>query len=315
MSFFSFLKRLPCPLREEYCSVGDGHEIHYAVFGNLKGKTVIQFHGGPGSGFSFRQAKAFNLKKYRVLLFDQRGCKLSKSKDIYRSNTPFAAVEDAVKILKHLKWPIKNLIVAGSSYGAALALLFAEKYPKAVSALLLSSVFLARKEDLAWMEKSSLFYPDLMREMRAKIRKNESLAEGYFRLVSSDSYQAISTALSYYGQYEWNLGLKTPMFRPVKAVYEEKVRALRIFLYYETNRMFLKENEILNNLYKIKHIPILVVHNRLDMTCPLSGAFELVQQAEKAKLVIVPDIGHASDMLQKTFQKKADQFLKALRLN
>ena len=123
MKFFKFFSALPAPFQEGFCSVGDGHEIHYMAFGNPKGRTVIRFHGGPGGGASAHQATAFDLKKYRVLLFDQRGCKLSTSKDIYRNNTPYAAAEDAIKLLKHLKWPIKNLIVAGSSYGATLALL------------------------------------------------------------------------------------------------------------------------------------------------------------------------------------------------
>ena len=314
MKFFKFFSPLPAPFQEGFCSVGDGHDIHYMAFGNPKGKTVIRFHGGPGGGASAHQATAFDLKKYRVLLFDQRGCKLSTSKDIYCNNTPYAAAEDAIKLLKHLKWPIKNLIVAGSSYGATLALLFAEKYEKCVSALVLSSVFLGRKEDLAWTEESRLFYPDLTEEMRQKIKKNESLAEGYFRLISSDSYQNIQTALSYYGQYERNLGCLNPAFRPLKAVYDSDVRSLRIFLYYEVNHLFLKENEILNNLYKIKNIPLLIVHNRLDMTCPVAGAYQLAKQAERAELVIVPDLGHVSAKLQKVLKRRTNTFLKALRL-
>ena len=93
------------------------------------------------------------------------------------------------------------------------------------------------------------------------------------------------------------------------ALFDDRVNSFKVFLHYEKNKMFLKEDEILKNIHKIKHIPTLIVHNRLDMTCPIYQAYDLVKQLENCMFKIVPDIGHWSPKLKKTMIKEISCFL------
>ena len=63
------------------------------------------------------------------------------------------------------------------------------------------------------------------------------------------------------------------------------------FIYSRTNN---KLNELLDNVSKIKNIPITIVHNRIDMITPLEGAWDLHLALPQSKLIIVDDLGHGT---------------------
>ena len=287
----------------------DGHKIAYYQYGNPKGKPVLAFHGGPGGSANSKYAKLFDLKKYRFICFDQRGCGNSQYQDLLEENTSYNTVADAKHLLKYLDVE-EPVILYGCSWGSTLALLFAEKYPKAVAAIILTSVFLARKYDIDWVEKESeRFYPDLWDIMRSKVKQNDIMGE-YRKLLYSKRKAENLKALKYIGNYEYQLGRLNPEFPKLTKIDEKELDAARIYFYYEKNRYFMKENQILANAAKIKKIKCLITHNRLDFCCPLKQAWDLAEALPKAKLKIVPDYGHVSAKLLKTTKKEIAEFLK-----
>ena len=298
-----FFHREPKPFDTGFVSVGQGHDLYYQQFGNPKGRVVLSFHGGPGGSGRVKHVTHYNLKKWRVILFDQRGCGGSRAKDPFENNTPMATVHDAKVILDTLK--IKGKItVAGSSYGTSLALLFAETFPNRVEQMILMSVFLMRPQDCAWVSRDSrLFYPDLMDEMQRQAGRKGIVAY-YHRLIFSDKYRDIQQALKYYGSYEHQLGKTDPSFDPTPALTDGKIQSTRIYLDYEKNHFFVSDNQILDHIGKIKHIPALIIHNRLDFCCPVCEAYDLHRALPKSRLVIVPDKGHGSAKLFKTADKE-----------
>jgi proline iminopeptidase len=164
MCLLNWFKREVKPFDEGFCDVGDGHEIHYMQFGNPKGMPVLCFHGGPGGSAKPSHASGFDLKKYRVILFSQRGCGKSKFKNLLLENTTPQSVKDAYILLKHLRINAK-VIVAGGSFGSTLALLFAIEYPQKVKSLLLHAIFLARRKEIDFPYKEMfLFYPEVKSE-------------------------------------------------------------------------------------------------------------------------------------------------------
>ena len=56
-----------------YLRVSEEHELYYEESGNPKGKPVVFLHGGPGGGTDPKMRRFFNPKRYRIVLFDQRG--------------------------------------------------------------------------------------------------------------------------------------------------------------------------------------------------------------------------------------------------
>ena len=279
----------------------EGHEIYYQQMGNPTGEVVLNFHGGPGSCCKESHGQYFNLKKQRIIMFDQRGCNRSKADDIIALNDTKRLLKDAKRLLDYLgiKEPI---IVSGGSWGSTLALLFAERYPEITKSLSVYSIFLARREDMEWMLKDSgLFYPDLLEEIRHQ-SEGENPYTHYAKLIFSEDLSSIQTALKYMSNYERILGRTDAKFEDVR-IDNSIINSARISLYYAANRYFLEENEILKNIEKIQDIPTLIVHNRLDMCCPLKGAWDLYRSLNNAQIEIIADIGHGGKKLKKAVRK------------
>lgn len=279
----------------------EGHEIYYQQMGNPKGEVVLYFHGGPGGSCKTSHGQYFNLKKQRVIMFDQRGCNRSKTEDIISLNDTKRLLIDAKRILEHLNIN-EPIIVSGGSWGSTLALLFAERYPEITKSLYVSSIFLARREDMEWMLKDSgLFYPDLLEEIRRQ-SEGENPYTHYAKLIFSDDLSSIQTAVKYMYNYERLMGKTDAKFEDLR-IDNATINSARIALYYAANRYFLEDNEILKNIDKIKHIPTFIIHNRLDMCCPIKGAWDLYRSLDQAQIEIIADSGHGGSKLKKAFRK------------
>src|SRR3546814_11859958 len=61
------------------------HTLHVEECGNPLGLPVVFLHGGPGAGLSTYHRRFFDPARYRIVLFDQRGC---------GQPTPFAELPD-----------------------------------------------------------------------------------------------------------------------------------------------------------------------------------------------------------------------------
>ncbi len=286
-----------------YLKVSERHRIFYREYGNPDGYPVICFHGGPGYHSNAGTAKNFNLKKCRVILFDQRGCGKSLPAGETEENTTRNLIEDAAKLLDFLKIGQK-VAVFGGSWGSTLALLFAEAYPEKIERLLVSKIFLCTEENRTWeLEYSGLFYPDMLRQVKEKAAGQKNVPAYYRDMIFSEDLQKQIEAVNLYGSYENVLGSLSPRLG-YEAVDETLLKSCRVMMHYAANKFFLKENEILENAGKIAHIPTVIVHNRLDMVCPLKGAYLLHQALPKSELIVVPALGHGGKLIGKTVRKE-----------
>lgn len=307
----NFLARFfePKPFNSGYLPSKDGHDVFFMEFGNPQGKPIIITHGGPGGSCKSKYAKALELKKYRVIMMDQRGCGKSLPAGEMRANTTSDTLDDIRRLLDYLQIKEK-VVLRGGSWGATIALLFAEKHPERVEKLLLSQIFLADKANRDWMNKTSgMFYPDMLEELYRKAGNPQNPAEKYQELINSENPENQKTAMTYYGSYERVLNSLNPYFPEISGD-EKELASNRIYIDYAKNNFFLSDNEILDNTQRIEHIPAVIVHNRLDMSCPLEGAFQLHKKMKNSKLVIVPDRGHVSKLLYKVIDKEFSEFLK-----
>lgn len=299
----------PKPCKEGYLPEIDGHQVYFADFGNPRGKPILIFDGGPGGASKPKNAGLFNLQKFRVIMFDQRGCGKSHPLGQWNKNTTQDLIEDANRLLNYLNINDK-IIIKGPSWGSTLALLFAEKYPEKVDKLILSQVFLANKESKDWEQGgSAIFYPDIWEKVSGAVSRGMVFGEYYAKLINSGELKKQTKAVSLYGAYERILGCLNPVLED-KVINDKLVASNRIFINYSANNYYLRDNEILKNIKKITHIPTLIVHNRLDFCCPLIGAYQLSKAMPNSKLVIVPEKGHVGKLLHKTINKEMKEFLK-----
>ncbi len=299
----------PKVFNQGYLPEEDGHQVFFMEAGSKDGKPVLVFHGGPGGASRLCHAEAFDRRKFRVVFFDQRGCGRSQPSGETAHNTTADLLHDAARLLDFLDIKEK-VILLGGSWGATLALLFAEKYPERVKALLLSKIFLADEISAGWTDDvSGWFYPDVMDKLRRNMPENANLPEYYAEMVNSRNLSDQVKAASLYGNYERVLGQLVPAFEK-KEVTQDDVNAARIFINYAAAGFMLKDDQIMSNVERIRELPALIVHNRLDMVCPLIGAWRLHKALPASKLVIVPEKGHVGPLMARTLKKEIRRFLK-----
>lgn len=295
----------------------NGHTVAYFENGNPTGPAIISFHGGPGSKSKPGHAERFDLKKYRVILFDQRGCGESTPLGKLENNTTEDLLADTERIREALG--IESWFVTGSSWGSTLALLYAIKYPERTKGLLLSAIFLADRDSIAWAmgeRGAATLMPDIW-EKRMQFFKdfnigvesqNEDIMSAF---ESADPETAKKIAL---GVINWESNLFSPhnavKYEKLEDIDEKDIASAKIFIHYEKNREFIPDNYILDNIYKTAGVPTVIVHGRYDILCPLNKAKRLADSMKDCELVIATSSGHMLTPEGETIREMAyDRFL------
>ena len=176
------------PRHHGWLNVGDGHEIYFEESGNPEGKPCIFVHGGPGGGSSPEARQFFDPERYRIVVFDQRGCGQSRPHASLEANTTWHLVSDIERLRESLN--IKQWLVFGGSWGSTLALAYAQTYPEAVTELVLRGIFLLRPQEIHWFyqEGASALYPDTWQNYLAPIPEDErgDLVTAFHKRLTSD---------------------------------------------------------------------------------------------------------------------------------
>jgi proline iminopeptidase len=274
--------------------VGDGHKLYYETHGNPKGKPVFILHGGPGGGLQRFVLSLFNLKKWFVVLYDQRGCGKSTPRLELKNNTTWDLVEDIETLRKHLN--LETIALYGGSWGTTLALAYASKHLKNVSAFIMRGICLFTDEENAWMfEKghASEVYPNAWKEVVKPLKKGtRKIIRPYLTLLKNPKTRRMASRS--WSKYEHQLAyLKPPPFEPDTKSDEESAL---LEAYYFAHNAWLKPELLLETAKKI-YQPVLLVQGRYDMVCPVSSAVKLKEVIPHAKLHLVT-AGHA--MREKT---------------
>jgi proline iminopeptidase len=287
------------PYRTERLRVSDVHELYFEESGNPEGKPVVFLHGGPGGGSDPKVRRFFHPDKYRIVLFDQRGCGKSTPYASLEANTTWDLVSDIEKLREHLG--IARWQVFGGSWGSTLALAYAEKHPERVTELVLRGIFLLRKKEIDWFYQAgaSILFPDAWEPYLAHIPEKErgDLVSAYHRrLTSEDSAVRLAAAKIWSG---WE-GATSKLLPDASFAghYEEDEFALafaRIEAHYFVNRGFLEvDGQLLDDAGKIRHIPGVIVQGRYDVVCPIDSAWALHRAWPEADFVVSPDAGHSA---------------------
>ncbi len=282
------------PFDRRVLDAGDGHQLHVEQSGNPDGVPVIVLHGGPGGGCSPYMRRFFDPTHYRAILFDQRGCGRSRPHAEVAANTTPHLIADIEMIRRTLG--IGRTILFGGSWGATLALAYAQTCPEAVESLILRGVFLGRRSELDWFYGggAARFFPDRWAEFQAPIpeaERGDMIAAYHRRLFSGDQAQETRFAMPWLLWEDALAGLETSASGQAPPDYARTFA--RLENHYFANDCFLEDNQLLRNRHKIEHIPAVIVQGRYDMVCPPEAAWDLAQGWDKAELRMVAASGHA----------------------
>ena len=287
------------PFRTGMLEVGSGHQIYWEASGNPKGKPVVFLHGGPGGGCDPKQRRFFDPSRYLIVLFDQRGCGRSTPHASLIDNTTWHLVSDIEALRAHLG--IERWQVFGGSWGSTLALAYAQRHPERVTELVLRGIFLLRQKELRWFYQwgTSELFPEAWQDFLAPIPEAErgDLMSAYHARLTSDDRAVQQEAARAWSVWEARTSflLPKPDYVSRSAGDAFSLAFARIECHYFVHRGFLThEDQLLDDVAKIRHVPAVIVQGRYDVVCPAVSAYELSRRWPEAKLVVVDDAGHSA---------------------
>ncbi|MEE1655604.1 prolyl aminopeptidase [Microvirga sp. CF3062] len=277
--------------------VGDGHRVYWELCGNPQGKPVVFLHGGPGGGCTPTQRRLFDPEKYRILLFDQRGCGRSTPYASLEANTTWHLVADIERLRTMIgvdKW-----MVFGGSWGSTLALAYAETHPERVTELVLRGIFTLRRSELLWyyQEGASWIFPDKWEGFLAPIpeaERGDMMAAYRKRLIDPDPAVQAKAARA------WSLWEGETITLLHNQEYSDQfgdehyaIAFARIENHYFVNEGWFEDGQLIRNAHRLKGIPGVIIQGRYDMATPPKTAWDLHKAWPEAQFIMVPDAGHA----------------------
>lgn len=291
------------PYNNDYLDVGNNHKIYYEQSGQSNGIPVLFLHGGPGGGLSKKYSQYFDTNKIRLIGFDQRGCGRSSPFGSLENNTTWDLIKDIEKLREHLK--IDKWFVIGGSWGSTLTLVYAINHPDRVLGMLITGVCLLRQSEIDWLYKkggASNISPEIWDEFENFIPENErsDMVLAYYKRFCSKDENIQIEACKKWSRWELTNSSLTNPNKNNNSLKNPKrfIPLSKIECHYFVNKSFFPNDDyILENVYKIKQIPLYMIQGKYDIICPLESAYRLHKELPKSKLLIVTLAGHDSSEL------------------
>jgi proline iminopeptidase len=283
-------------LSSGFIPVSGGHSIYYEVHGAKHGRRAVDLHGGPGGGLSHNALRQYNLKKWCVVLFDQRGCGKSKPFLRLENNTTWDLVND-IEILRTFLG-FDSWYISGGSWGTTLALVYAIHYPQHVSGLLLRATCLCNRDSNAWLYGEggvSRIFPEEWKHyislvpQRIRHANWKTIVRYYQKKLRGPSAQKYADAW-------WGLERHISRLIPPTTNHFTSAQTLAIATlenHYFVHDCWMEEDYILKHLSSLKNIPITMIHGRYDMICPVTGSLAIKDMLPDTELIVLPTSGHS----------------------
>ncbi len=286
------------PYREHRLDVSGAHTIHIEECGNPHGQPALVVHGGPGGGSNPVMRRFHDPERYRIILFDQRGCGKSTPNAALHANTTADLIADMEIIRETLG--ISRWQLFGGSWGSTLSLAYAEAHPERVSGLILRGIFLVTRAELQWFYQDgcSWIYPEAFAAFQAPIPRAErgDMIGAYHRRLTGPDLGLQLEAARAWSMWEGSALSLLPDAERVKRFGTDRyaLAFARIESHYFVNGGFFpRDGELLLEAGRLSGIAGIIIHGRYDVVTPVQSAWSLHAAWPRSQLRIVPDAGHA----------------------
>jgi proline iminopeptidase len=279
------------------------HEVYVEECGSPEGLPVLFLHGGPGSSCKAYHRQFFDPERYRIVLFDQRGAGRSTPLGEIRDNTTQALLGDMEVIRAELN--IDRWALFGGSWGATLALLYAETFADRVLAMVMRGAFLARQRDLDWFYRdggANRIFPDAWDRFVAPIPAAEhvDLVGAYHRRLHNSAavgeLRALASLWSAWAGRIVTSSLPSASDQgQAPAASDATLSEARIETHYAFHRYFLAPDQLLRDANRLPEVPTVLVHGRRDLTCALEASWALHKALPNSQLVRLEQSGHLAN--------------------
>lgn len=323
MNLFNDGVRLDAPLyppvepsQSGMLPLDDLHTMYWEETGNPDGPALLIAHGGPGAGVAAYYRQIADPSFYRIILWDQRGCGKSTPFAEIRQNTTQLLVNDMERLRVHLG--VEKWIVCGASWGSTLSIAYAEAHPDSCSGIIVSAIYLARKKDGDWWWSGMRHYfPEAWDSLEKFLPENErkDVQAAYINRCTSPDVETAEAASWKLALYEIQTVDFFPNWERLRRLRETRQFAslARVEMAYKKNKHYLKPNQLLDEIRKIRHIPGKILTGRYDVCTPPMTAFDLWEAWPEAEFVIAPEANHAwSDLNMSAAMVQATEDFKKL---
>ncbi|MCC2608962.1 prolyl aminopeptidase [Neorhizobium sp. Rsf11] len=291
------------PYETGFLETGDGNRIFFALSGNPDGRPVLILHGGPGSGLSESARRHFDPRVWRIIQFDQRGCGKSTPNagdfdNALADNTTRHLIGDIEGLREMLG--VKRWLVFGNSWGATLALAYAETFPERASAIILAGVTTTRWSEINWLYNGlSLFLPEAWERFVAaipeRLRGDHPVAAYHTLLNDPDP------AIRQKAAFDWHAWEAGSISADSQAGLPERWRdpafvlaRARLCAHYFHHRAWLEDGQLLADAHRLAEIPGALIQGRLDLQGPPATAYALSKAWPGSELTLVDNAGHSA---------------------
>jgi len=273
--------------------------MHWQLSGNPNGVPVLWVHGGPGSSASPMHRRLFDPDKFLIIQYDQRGCGLSEPKGATHANTTPDLLADIERLRRALG--VARWNVVGTSWGGALALLYAQAHSDVIDRVLLRSPFLCTAAEIdgfvyaprpgcqtawEWLES------ECRQGQPSDSNTTPILAHSYRTFCEGDDVAAQSRLARAWMTYEASMDA-WPV--PVSPTSRLGGRALipryQVHTHYLYHRCFVNHS-ILMHADALDGLGLTLVHGDQDALCPFENSLAIERVAPHAHLVRVAGAAH-----------------------
>ena len=284
------------PLTSEQIAVSDGHDIYVESVGRIGGIAAVYLHGGPGSGCQPDHRRLFDPERFHAVLFDQRGAGRSRPKGGREANTLPHLIADMEMIRE--KFGFTRWMLVGGSWGATLALAYAQAHPDRVSGIVLRATFLGTIKEIenGFLNVMPRFYPGLYQDFLSVLPEAERAQplEAYFRRILDPDSAVHAPAARAWGETESILSEHTPKRSRLDLTNSSRAMPTTPFMeaHYFANNSFMKPNQLMAEAGKLAGIPGIIVQGRYDLLCPPAISHALAAVWREAEIRFVEGAGH-----------------------
>jgi proline iminopeptidase len=180
-----------------------------------------------------------------------------------------------------------------------LILAYAERYPERVSEIVICSVTMTRRSEIDWLYRGvARFFPEEWEQFRAGVPEGDresNIVGAYARLMKHPNPDVRTKAAIDWATWEDTVislepnGKRNPYSdRPLA----DLLAFVRITTHYFSNGAWLEEGALLTGALRLAGVPGVLIHGRLDLSSPVSTAWELARAWPDAHLIVVADSGH-----------------------
>ena len=287
------------PLTSQSLPVGDGHEIYVETVGRTDGIPAVYLHGGPGSGCQPDHRRLFDPERFHAVLFDQRGAGRSRPKGRREANTLSHLIADMEMIRE--QFGIDHWMVVGGSWGATLALAYAQAHPDRVTGIVLRATFLGTRAELdgAFLNALPRFYPGLSDDFLGLLPPEERAEplDAYYRRILDPDAAINGPFIRAWHDTEQILSQQAPRHKRLDLASLKSTGALpstpSMEAHYFQNDCFMRPNQLLEEADKLTGIPGIIVQGRYDLLCPPATSHALAARWHESEVRFVEGAGHS----------------------